>query len=64
MFVQRLHFLGHLFLMLGEILQSQGVIPSQFIVSSQEHTPHFLGQDSLNEGNLLQASYVNSWQKY
>ena len=49
--VQTSHAFGHKILKTEKILQIGGLIPSHFLVSLQEHSPHVCGHDSFREGN-------------
>lgn len=64
--VHRPHVSGHMLLNAGKTSQIQGLIPSQFLVSSHEHNPQLRGHDSLMVGNLEQdiADFDISLQKY
>ena len=64
--MHRPHDSGHMLLNGGKTLQIQGLIPSQFLVSSHVHNPQLCGHDSLMVGNLEQdiADFDISLQKY
>ena len=64
--MHRPHVSGHMLLNGGKTLQIEGLIPSQFLVSSHEHNPQLCGHDSLMVGNLEQdiADFHISLQKY